>query len=139
MSREIEILFRGKRLDGKGWAVGDLMHWGKSTRIYLQGAIHEVDPKTVGQYIGMNDIDDKRIFDGDIITSKYKGDVISHLVRFNDHKASYYVYHLPIKRFNNNSIISLNGPIDQGWVVEFENRITGSIHDKSIDVREVKQ
>lgn len=68
-----EYLFRGKRKDTGEWVEGYLFRiWSKA--YILWGTTNgipdmvEVDPETVGQYIGMRDKKNgKRIFEGDIV------------------------------------------------------------------------
>lgn len=75
-----EILFRGKTKDGE-WVYGDLLqddgkfyiteHDGWSTFYPKSGTadvyMHEVIPESVGQYTGLEDFYDTKIFEGDII------------------------------------------------------------------------
>lgn len=63
-----EIKFRGKRSDGKGWAYGAYRPSTVPGKVYIAekvGTIHEVDPETVGQYVGYDDIYKVGIHDGD--------------------------------------------------------------------------
>lgn len=73
-----DILFRGKRIDNGEWVYGDLYH-GKEDNIFIEYWTvdkeyrpYEVDPKTVGQYTGLDDCKDNKIFEGDIV--KYQLD-----------------------------------------------------------------
>ncbi len=70
-----ETLFRGRQKGGKEWFEGDLsylVHDKKECYIfppdgYNSPDCYEVDPDTVGQYVGIPDKKGNKIFDGDII------------------------------------------------------------------------
>lgn len=70
-----EILFRGKRVDNGEWIQGYPCHYGwiGKEKDYIipdyASALYtaEVDPETVGQYIGIEDENGRQICDGDIV------------------------------------------------------------------------
>lgn len=85
-----DILFRGKRKDNNEWVVGNLVVWSdKSTSIDncgdINGPFYAVDPSTVGQYTGLTDVNNEKIFEGDIVinsfpnTLSYKPHVIKYI------------------------------------------------------------
>lgn len=75
MKRNIEnYLFRAKCKDSKEWAYGNLYSNHNDqheiilyTNSYYNRYALEIDPDTTGQYIGITDICDNNIFEGDIV------------------------------------------------------------------------
>lgn len=71
-----EIEFRGKRIDNGEWEYGYLYQIWEQTYI-LWGMTNgvpnmaEVIPKTVGQYAGWQDTNNKSIYEGDVIKTRW--------------------------------------------------------------------
>lgn len=125
-----EILFRGKEIIGGKWREGDLVACKNNERTFITELIEvdedswlywEVDPNTVGQYTGLTDKNDKKIFEGDIIRGYGSlGDAIIHTVNWNEKEAYFEIY---------NEYGSPCGRINQQWIEDFDKEIIGNIHD----------
>jgi uncharacterized phage protein (TIGR01671 family) len=77
-----EILFRGKRIDNGEWVEGYYMKQDDKALIVntSKGSLGfgvQVDPETVGQYVGFKDNDDMWIFEGDILEVRVPSNVRS--------------------------------------------------------------
>ena len=73
------IKFEAKRLDGKGWAIGDLLHSYENGAIIVPiegGGAFSVDHSTVCQFTGENDMNGNEIYIGDIISNLETGSII---------------------------------------------------------------
>ena len=102
MDRE-KILFRGKSAEDGAWFTGQLLHfkspvskkelnvivegceWDNSNEWFNIGRRAKVVPETVGQYIGLNDKQDKPIFEGDIV--RVDGEEFPFLIEYDEQDA----------------------------------------------------
>lgn len=79
-------LIKGEWVEGFYWK--DI--WGDNTEyIYYDSEDYEVIPETVGQYTGLTDKNDKKIFKGDIVNYIYYGSAIKGVIKFGEYKTPY--------------------------------------------------
>ena len=86
---EREILFRGKRIDNGEWVEGMYLYIKGHTypSIFdMEGFSHIIITKTLGQFTGLLDKNDNKIFEGDIVR-RFNGrgqEVMRYAVKWNN-------------------------------------------------------
>lgn len=95
-----EIIFRGKRVDNGEWVEGNLIQNYDCCFIarknnysnigycydcdipFSDDEMFEVKPESIGQFIGLTDKNDKKIFEGDVVEFKHKGKKVTGQVTY---------------------------------------------------------
>lgn len=125
-----EILFRGKRTDDGEWVDGNLFIPDipeTPTQICVGTNIiricYEIDPNTIGQYIGECDKNGKKIFEGDIL-QKYSNGIKERCVI--GYEGSSFIYSTPLELR-----LDVGDPIDDHiYGIDVSIReVIGNIHD----------
>lgn len=134
-----EILFRGKRIDNGKWVEGYLYRLSEKLNPFIllkseKGASYEVETKTVGQYTGMKDKNDNKIFEGDILKIK------SYVYDYEYITQVYYSYHtLCVDIYDQNYSSTTIGFADDIWNGDFcEIEVIGNIYDNPKLMKGVK-
>lgn len=98
------IKFKAKRLDGKGWAIGDLLHSYENGAIIVPiegGGAFSVDPSTICQFTGLKDSKGQEIWEGDILEGESEFEIVFTKGAFATHSIDGYgkVYSYPLCYF----------------------------------------
>lgn len=87
------IKFKAKRLDGKGWAIGDLLHSYENGAIIVPiegGGAFSVDPSTVCQFTGLKDMKDEEIWEHDLLVESSSLVILEF--KWNSNRCCYSLY-----------------------------------------------
>lgn len=133
-----EILYRAISMaKGEHWLYGHPRHYARNPHtekwtIYdpATGIETDIDEETLGQYTGRTDVDDDKIFEGDVLTATifdYNGHDTMHtvIVEWNEKYAQYMCVDVNDKDYM----------WDLGWIIlnDGEPLIVGNIFDSNLE------
>lgn len=145
-------LYRGKRVDNGEWVEGYLLqsnlivpagHFFNFCRCNDKNIItndsclvfYEVIPETVGQCTGLNDKNNKKIFEGDIVSNEWCLISGNSVVKFGEHRGSYMSkeYQQGHYGFHLEHLDPSEEAITRKDMMYFANRceVIGNIHDNN--------
>ena len=116
-----EIKFRAKEIGSEGkWRVGDLHMTATKPHIHSLSNKYLIKIETIGQFTGLCDINNKEIYEGDIIKSSH-GTI--HYIVYDNNLACFKAV---VARYNP---LGEYSTLSKGWVVQFNKEVIGNIHD----------
>ena len=135
-----EILFRGKRIDNGEWIYGDLIHDKRcfsgedvvqifDTNGVLGYLESEVIPETAGQYTGLTDKNETKIFEGDIVKAWGQRPMYVH---FNGETLTWEMTDVGVPIFEVNHLLNTIDLAEvqiETVVGEMHTEVIGNIHD----------
>ena len=113
-----EIKFRAKALfngtiGSNKWIYGsniNIAPHGDTYRLYINGI--RCDYKTLGQYTGLRDCNDEDIYEGDIVTGSFMGNVFTEQVTWNVRRAGFIAgYTIDMGNYDGKSELEIIGNI----------------------------
>lgn len=139
-----EILFRGKRVDNGEWVYGNYEYYHKPEKHIISDIYNKitkgVSPETIGQFIGLTDKNDTRIFEGDIVKFKDTSFGYSYIGFVCFHKGSNVIQYKFINQDKFHQIGKTTEWQDMhaSGTITYEYEVIGNIHDNPELLKELQ-